>query len=120
MKRTGIFFTYFQGDRLRDFPQALEGLLCRENIFYYDALYDSTDGLFYLGPAGESELLKVHSREGEYGDKGLSPDCHPPYCLPGQVPGRRCRPGQVHRHPVWWLRPEYSQLYYSPHYQLPS
>jgi len=63
MKRTGIFFTYFQGDRLRDFPQALEGLLCRENIFYYDALYDSTDGLFYLEPAGERELLKIHSRE---------------------------------------------------------
>jgi acetoin utilization deacetylase AcuC-like enzyme len=63
MKRTGIFFTYFQGDRLRDFPLALEGLLCRENIFYYDALYDSTDGLFYLEPASERELLKIHSRE---------------------------------------------------------
>jgi len=63
MKRTGIFFTYFQGERLRDFPQALEGLLCRENIFYYDALYESTDGLFYLEPAGEQELYRVHSRE---------------------------------------------------------
>ena len=61
MKRTGIFFAYFRGERLRDFPQALEGILDKENISYYDAVYDSGDGLYYLAPAPEGLLLKVHS-----------------------------------------------------------
>lgn len=61
MRRTGIFFTYFQGERLRDFPQALGELLSRENVLYYDAFYDRTDGLFFLQPASEEALLKVHS-----------------------------------------------------------
>ncbi len=61
MKRTGIFFTYFQGERLRDFPQALDGILDKENVSYYDAVYDSGDGLYYLEPAPEKLLLKVHS-----------------------------------------------------------
>ncbi|MBI2860752.1 MAG: histone deacetylase [Chloroflexi bacterium] len=61
VKRTGIFFTYFQGERLRDFPQALEGLLDRDNASYYDALYESTAGLNYLLPAPEELLLRVHS-----------------------------------------------------------
>ncbi|GAH91150.1 unnamed protein product, partial [marine sediment metagenome] len=38
MKRTGIFFTYFQGERLRDFPQVLAGILDKENVSYYDAV----------------------------------------------------------------------------------
>ncbi|MFC1994552.1 hypothetical protein ACFLVD_00210 [Chloroflexota bacterium] len=63
MNRTGIFFTYFQGQRLRDFPQALEGLLSRDNVLYYDAVYDATNGLFYLQPVTERLLLEVHSRE---------------------------------------------------------
>ena len=62
MKRTGIFFTYFQGERLRDFPQALAGILDKENVSYYDAVYDSHDGLYYLAPVSEELLLKVHSR----------------------------------------------------------
>ncbi|MFC1990753.1 histone deacetylase [Chloroflexota bacterium] len=61
MTRTGIFFTYFQGQRLKDFPQALSGLLDKENVAYYDAVYDSRDGLFYLAPLSEELLLKVHS-----------------------------------------------------------
>ncbi|MDP2729405.1 MAG: hypothetical protein Q8O55_02845 [Dehalococcoidales bacterium] len=61
MKRTGIFFTYFQGERLRDFPQALSGILERENVFYYDAVYDSRNGLYYLEPLSEELLLEVHS-----------------------------------------------------------
>ena len=61
MKRTGIFFTYFQGNRLKDFPQALAGILDKENVSYYDAVYDSHDGLYYLAPASEELLLKVHS-----------------------------------------------------------
>ena len=62
MKRTGIFFTYFQGERLKDFPEALDGLLDRKNVFYYDAVYDSRDGLFYLEPVAEQLLHKVHSQ----------------------------------------------------------
>ena len=62
MKRTGIFFTYFQGDRLRDFPEALAGLLDKDNISYYDAVYNSRNGLYYLEPVSEELLLKVHSR----------------------------------------------------------
>ncbi|MFC2041664.1 hypothetical protein ACFLTY_05040 [Chloroflexota bacterium] len=61
MKRTGIFFTYFQGERLKDFPQALDGILNRDNVSYYDAVYDSRDGLYYLEPLSEELLLKVHS-----------------------------------------------------------
>jgi len=61
MKRTGIFFTYFQGERLRDFPQALAGILDKENVSYYDAVYNSHDGLYYLEPVSEELLLKVHS-----------------------------------------------------------
>ena len=61
MKRTGIFFTYFQGEQLKDFPQALAGILDKENVSYYDAVYDSRDGLYYLEPLPEELLLKVHS-----------------------------------------------------------
>jgi len=61
-KRTGIFFTYFQGERLRDFPQALAGILDKENVSYYDALYQSTDGFYYVKPVAMELLLKVHSR----------------------------------------------------------
>jgi acetoin utilization deacetylase AcuC-like enzyme len=62
LKRTGIFFTYFQGERLRDFPGALEGLLDKQNVVYYDAVYTSRDGLFYLEPVAEQLLGKVHSQ----------------------------------------------------------
>ncbi len=60
--RTGIFFTYFQGERLRDFPQALAGILDKANVSYYDAVYNQRDGLFYLEPLSEELLLKVHSQ----------------------------------------------------------
>jgi len=63
MKRTGIFFTYFQGERLKDFPEALAELLDRQNVFYYDAVYRSRSGLFYLEPVTERLLFKVHSRK---------------------------------------------------------
>jgi len=62
MKRTGIFFTYFQGERLKDFPGALEGLLDKPNVSYYDAVYGSRDGLYYLEPIDERLLHKVHSQ----------------------------------------------------------
>ena len=62
MKRTGIFFTYFQGERLRDFPQALTGILDKENVSYYDAVYNFCHGLYYLEPVSEKLLFKVHSQ----------------------------------------------------------
>jgi len=39
----------------------LDGILDKENVSYYDAVYDSGDGLYYLQPAPEELLLKVHS-----------------------------------------------------------
>jgi acetoin utilization deacetylase AcuC-like enzyme len=60
--KTGIFFTYFQGERLKDFPEALAGILDKENVLYYDAVYASRDGLNYLTPVSEDVLSKVHSR----------------------------------------------------------
>ncbi|MBM4432593.1 MAG: hypothetical protein FJ025_01155 [Chloroflexi bacterium] len=60
--RTGIFFTYFQGERLKDFPEALAGILDKENVLYYDAVYNSRNGLYYLAPVSEEVLFKVHSR----------------------------------------------------------
>lgn len=63
VKRTGIFFTYFQGERLKDFPQALASILDKLNVFYYDAVYDTRDGLYYLAPLSEELLLRVHSPE---------------------------------------------------------
>jgi acetoin utilization deacetylase AcuC-like enzyme len=59
--RTGIFFTYFLGERLRDFPQALAGILDKENVTYYDAVYESRDGLYYIEPLSKKLLLRVHS-----------------------------------------------------------
>ncbi|MDP2744235.1 MAG: histone deacetylase [Dehalococcoidia bacterium] len=46
---------------MRDFPQALSNLLSKENVFYYDAVYESRDGLYYLAPVAEDLLLQVHS-----------------------------------------------------------
>ena len=63
MKRTGIFFPYQQGERLRDFPQALEGILERENVFYYDARYDVHDGSNYINRISEGLLAEVHTKE---------------------------------------------------------
>lgn len=62
MTRTGIFFTNFLGERLRDFPQALAGILDKENVTYYDAAYEFRDGLSYIEPLSEESLLKVHSK----------------------------------------------------------
>jgi len=61
VKRTGIFFTYFQGERLRDFPRALDGILDKDNVTYYDAVYATRNGLYYLEPLPEDLLLRVHS-----------------------------------------------------------
>lgn len=61
-KRTGIFLPRFQGQRLKDFPQALADILDKDNISYYDGVYP-TSNPYYVKPATEDMLLKVHSRD---------------------------------------------------------
>ena len=61
---TGIFFHYQQGERLRDFPQALGGILEKDNVFFYDAFYLSKPvSSFDLEPIPIEMLEKVHSPE---------------------------------------------------------
>jgi acetoin utilization deacetylase AcuC-like enzyme len=62
--RTGIFFYYQTGDRLRDFPAALAGIIDRENVFFYDAFYPSKPpSYFEFEPVPVEVLYRVHSRE---------------------------------------------------------
>jgi len=61
---TGIFFHYQQGERLRDFPQALDKILEKDHVFLYDALYPSKPkSSFDLEPLPLKTLRKVHSPE---------------------------------------------------------
>ena len=60
--RTGIFFYHQTGERLRDFPEALQGILDRENVFYYDAHYPSKPpSSFELETLHPELLYRVHS-----------------------------------------------------------
>lgn len=59
-KRTGIFFPRFQGQRLKDFPGALDDILDKDNVSYYDGVY-TTENPYYVKPATEEMLTKVHS-----------------------------------------------------------
>ena len=62
MTKTGIFFHYQEGERLKDFPAALAGLLDRSNVFLYDALYpNKPEAAYELAPVSESLLKMVHS-----------------------------------------------------------
>jgi len=62
--RTGIFFHYQSGERLRDFPQALKGILENDNVFLYDALYPSKPpSSFDLEPISSEILYYVHLPE---------------------------------------------------------
>ena len=62
--RTGIFFYYQKGERLRDFPQALKGILEQENLFLYDAFYPTKPtSSFELEPISSETLYLVHSYE---------------------------------------------------------
>jgi acetoin utilization deacetylase AcuC-like enzyme len=62
--RTGIFFYYQEGNRLRDFPNALEGILERDGVFFYDAFYPSKPASsFDLNPVSYEALVQVHSSE---------------------------------------------------------
>ena len=61
---TGIFFYYQQGDRLRDFPQALDALLERDDVFLYDAFYPSKPASsFDIEPIPLEILRKIHTPE---------------------------------------------------------
>jgi acetoin utilization deacetylase AcuC-like enzyme len=62
--QTGIFFHYQQGERLKDFPEALEGILEKENVFFYDAYYPSKpESYFDLTPLPTDALYRIHTRE---------------------------------------------------------
>lgn len=61
---TGIFFHHQHGERLRDFPQALEDVLAKPNVFYFDALYTEKQvSDFDIAPVPNEMLLKVHARK---------------------------------------------------------
>ena len=61
-RRTGIFFPRLQGERLKDFPEALADILDKENVSYYDGVY-ANDNPYYVKSATEEMLAKVHSRD---------------------------------------------------------
>ena len=61
-KRTGIFLPRFEGQRLKDFPQALADILDKGNVSYYDGVYAASNP-YYVKPAAEELLSKVHSRD---------------------------------------------------------
>lgn len=62
-RRTGIFLPYFEGQRLQDFPQALAGILDKENVSYYDGVYQGGNNAFFLNAVPDEVLLRVHSRD---------------------------------------------------------
>jgi len=62
LKRTGIFLPYFEGERLKDFPAALAGILDRENVSFYDGVYQGGNNIFFLNAVPDDVLLRVHSR----------------------------------------------------------
>jgi acetoin utilization deacetylase AcuC-like enzyme len=59
---TGIFFYYQQGERLKDFPEALGRTLSRPNVFFFDAFYPlKPESSFDLEPISAASLYKVHT-----------------------------------------------------------
>ena len=64
MKTTGIFFHYQDGERLRDFPEALEGILSLDNVLFYDAFYPlKTPSPFDLKTIPIDIVGQVHTSE---------------------------------------------------------
>jgi acetoin utilization deacetylase AcuC-like enzyme len=62
MTKTGIFFHYQNGERLRDFPQALEGILSHDNVFLFDAFYPLKPPSSYdLEPIPIEAIREVHT-----------------------------------------------------------
>ena len=63
-RKTGIFLYYQQGERLRDFPRVLDGILEKENVFLYDAFYPSKPpSSVDLEPLSDETLSEIHSHE---------------------------------------------------------
>jgi len=61
---TGIFFHYQRGERLKDFPQALDGILDRKDVFFYDAFYPSKpESSFDLKSIPTDILHEIHTPE---------------------------------------------------------
>jgi hypothetical protein len=55
----GILFHYQQGERLREFPQALQGILEKEKVFFYDAFYTTKpESLLDLPPIPTEAIYK--------------------------------------------------------------
>ena len=64
MKTTGIFFHYQNGERLRDFPEALEGILSLGNVLFYDAFYPlKTSSSFDLDTIPIDIVGQVHTSD---------------------------------------------------------
>lgn len=62
--QTGIFYYYQQGERLKDFPQALKGILERRNVFFYDAFYPFKPLSSYeIEPISNEMIQQIHSPE---------------------------------------------------------
>lgn len=62
-RRTGIFLPYFEGQRLKDFPQALSNILDKENVTYYDGRYQHTSIAYHLHAVPDDILSSVHSKD---------------------------------------------------------
>ncbi len=63
-QKTGIFFHYQNGSRLSDFPAALEGILEKNNVIYYDELYEENPvSMFGIPVLSLPILTKTHSQE---------------------------------------------------------
>ena len=61
-RHTGIFFHYQQGERLRDFPQALDGILQDHRALLYDAHYPNKPPAgFQLKELPAELMLQVHA-----------------------------------------------------------
>lgn len=61
---TGIFFHYQQGERLRDFPEALGDILSKKNVFFFDAFYPTKPKTsFDIEPVPMDVLHSVHTPE---------------------------------------------------------
>ena len=61
-RHIGIFFHYQQGERLRDFPQALDGILQDHRTMLYDAHYpDKPPAGFQLQELPQDLLCQVHA-----------------------------------------------------------
>jgi hypothetical protein len=47
---------------LKDFPEALAHILNEDNVSYYDGVYAASNP-YYVKPATEEMLMKVHSED---------------------------------------------------------